>query len=155
MTIEEILKILQGLLTPVIGIVATYVAWQQWKTNRNKLNLDRYDRRMRVYQEVVRFIIIGIRDGNYDDDELLNFRPKVSEADFLFGEEVSKYIDELHQRGCNLSRRNKEYRDDSQPKPEGYNHKKVVDEMHKELLWFSSQSEPTRNIFKKYLNVGQ
>src|SRR5262245_66272538 len=76
---EEILKILQGLLTPVIGIVATYIAWQQWKTNRNKLNLDRYDRRMRVYQEVVRFISIGIRYDNYDDDELLNFRPKVSE----------------------------------------------------------------------------
>ena len=155
MPIEEILKILQGLLTPVIGIVATHIAWQQWKTNRNKLNLDRYDRRMRVYQEVVRFISIGIRYDNYDDDELLNFRPKVSEADFLFGEEVSKYIAELHQRAVNLSHWNKEYRDDSQPKPEGYNYKKVVDEMHKERLWILSQGEPARNIFKKYLNVSQ
>jgi hypothetical protein len=153
MPIEEILKILQGLLTPVIAIVVTYVAWQQWKTNRIKLNLDRYDRRLRVYQEVVRFIIIGIRDANYDDDELLNFIPKVSEADFLFGEEVSKYIDELHQRACNLSRWNKEYRYDSQPKPEGYNHQRVVDEMHKEIDWVSSQREPARYIFKKYLNV--
>jgi hypothetical protein len=155
MPFEEILKISQGLLTPVIAIVATYVAWQQWKTNRYKLNLDRYDRRMRVYQEVVRFISIGIRDDNYDDDELLNFRPKVSEADFLFGEEVSKYIAELHQRACNLSRWSKEYRYDSQLKPEGYNHQKVVDEMHKEIVWISSQHEPARNIFKKYLNVSQ
>lgn len=29
MPIEEILKISQGLLTPIIGIVATYIAWQQ------------------------------------------------------------------------------------------------------------------------------
>jgi hypothetical protein len=31
MPIEEILKISQGLLTPVIAIVATYIAWRQWK----------------------------------------------------------------------------------------------------------------------------
>ncbi|SRR6266542_2775022 len=155
MPIEEILKISQGLLTPIIGLVATYIAWQQWKTNRNKLNLDRYERRLQVYKEVVRFISIGRRDANYNDDELLTFRLKVSEADFLFGEEVSKYIDELHQRAVNLYRWNKEYRDDSRPKPEGYNHKEVVDEMHKELLWVSSQLEPARNLFKKYLNISQ
>jgi hypothetical protein len=155
MSIDEILKISQGLLTPVIGIVATYIAWQQWKTNQNKLNLDRYERRLHVYQEVIRFISIGIRDADYDNNELLTFRSKVSEADFLFGEEVPKYIDELQKRAVNLHRWNKEYRDYSQPKPEGYNHEKVVDEMHKELLWVSSQLEPARNIFKKYLNVSQ
>src|SRR6267142_674771 len=98
MSIDEVLKISQGLLTPVIAIVATYVAWQQWKTNQNKLKLDRYERRLSVYKEVVRYISVGIRDANYDNDELLTFRSKVSEADFLFGVEgeVSKYIDELH-----------------------------------------------------------
>jgi hypothetical protein len=155
MPIEEILKILQGLLTPVIGIVAIFIAWQQWKTNRIKLILDRYDRRLQVYKEVDRFIRIGIRDANFNDDELFTFRLKVSEAYFLFGEEVSKYIDELHQRAVNLSHWNKEYRDDSQPKPEGYNHKKVIDEMHKELNWVSSLHEPAQHIFKKYLNVSQ
>ncbi|HEX9000672.1 MAG TPA: hypothetical protein VGB07_12275 [Blastocatellia bacterium] len=98
MSIDEALKISQGLLTPVIGIVATYIAWQQWKTNQNKLNLDRYERRLQVYKEVVRYISVGIRDASYDDSELMTFRSKVSEADFLFGDEIPKYIDELHQR---------------------------------------------------------
>ena len=142
MSIDEILKISQGLLTPVIGIVATYIAWQQWRTNQNKLNLDRYERRLQVYKEVVRFISIGIRDANYDNDELMTFRPKVSEADFLFGEDISKYIDELHKRAVNLSHWHKEYRDYSQPKPESYDHQKVVDEMHKEEVWILSQLDP-------------
>ena len=85
----------------------------------------------------------------------MTFRSRVSEADFLFGEEVSKYIDELHCRAVNLSRWNKEYRDYSQPEPEGYDHKKVVDEMHKELAWVSSQLEPARKIFKMYLNISK
>ncbi|MGE0882757.1 MAG: hypothetical protein AB7P14_04385 [Blastocatellales bacterium] len=155
MVIDEILKISQGLLTPVIGIIATYIAWQQWKTNKNKLRLDKYEKMLQVYKEVVRYISVGIRDANYDDNELMTFRSKVTEADFLFGDEVSKYIDELHQRSVSLSRWNKEYRDHSQSKPVGYDHKNVVDEMHKELAWVSSQLEPARNIFKKYLDISR
>jgi hypothetical protein len=155
MPIDEILKISQGLLTPVIGIIATYIAWRQWKTNHYKLKLDTYERRLQVYKEVIRYISVGIQDANYDNSELMSFRSKVSEADFLFGEEVSKYIDELHIRAVNLSRWKKEYRDYSQPKPEGYDHGKVVEEMHKELTWVSSQLEPARNIFKKYLDLSR
>jgi hypothetical protein len=155
MSVDEVLKISQGLLTPIIGIIATYIAWQQWKTNQNKLKLDRYERRLQVYKEVVRFISIGIRDANYDNNELMTFRSKVSEADFLFGEEISKYIDELHSRAVNLHRWNQEYRDYSQPKPEGYDHGKVVEEEHRELVWVTSQLEPARNIFKKYLDVSR
>jgi hypothetical protein len=152
---DEFLKISQGLLTPVIAAITTYIAYQQWKTNRDKLNLDRYERRLEVYKEVVRFISVGIREANYENDELMSFKPKVSEADFLFGEEVSKYINELQERAVNLSYWNKEYRDYSQPKPENYDHKKVVEEKHKELLWISVQLEAARKLFKKYLNVSK
>jgi hypothetical protein len=155
MSFDELLKISQGLLTPVIGIVTTYIAWQQWKTNQNKLNLDRYEKRLQVYKEVIRYISVGIRDATYENDELMTFRSKVSEADFLFGEDVSKYIDDLHRHAVNLARWSKEYRDYSQPKPEGYDHQKVVEEKHKELLWISSQYENARKVFKMYLDISK
>ena len=155
MSIDEVLKISQGLLTPLIGIITTYIAWQQWRTIRNKLKLDRYERRLQVYKEVVRFIGVGIQKATYDDNELMTFRPKVSEADFLFGEEVGKYIDELHRRAVKLHYWNSKYRDYSQPKPEGYDHEKVVEEMDKELEWLTAQLEPARKIFRKYLDVSR
>jgi len=66
-----------------------------------------------------------------------------------------KYIDELHGRAVNLHRWNSEYRDSNQPKPEEYDHQKVVNEMHKELTWVTAQLEPARKIFKKYLDVSR
>lgn len=152
---DELLKISQGLLTPLIAIVASYIAWQQWKTNKDKLRLDKYDRGLAIYKEVVRFISIGIREANYNNKELMSFKPNVSEADFLFGEEITKYIDELQERACKLSYWSGEYRDYSQPKPENYNHEKIVDEMHKELNWIVSQLPIARDIFKKYLDVSK
>jgi hypothetical protein len=38
--VRELVDILAALLTPVIAILAVYIAWQQWDTNRNKLKLD-------------------------------------------------------------------------------------------------------------------
>ncbi|MDD1606582.1 MAG: hypothetical protein LUP96_07810 [Methylococcaceae bacterium] len=155
MSVDELLKLSQGLLTPIIGIATTYIAYQQWKTNQNKLNLDRYEKRLQVYKEVVRYISVAVRDASYGNDELMTFRSKVSDADFLFGEEVPKYIDELHRRTVMLAQWNNEYRDYSQPQPENYDHQKVVDEKNRELMWILEQYEPARNIFKKYLDISK
>lgn len=153
--VTEVLQISQGLLTPVIAIVATYIAYQQWQTNRQKLILDRYDRRLRIYEEVRRILSIILRDANASTDDLLKFRTSVSEADFLFGPEIQAYIDEIYKRGLNLWRWNEEYRDHRQEKPPGYDHSKVVEEKHKELKWLTEQFEPAKQKFKKYLDVSK
>lgn len=155
MIMEQFIEISKAFLTPVIAIVATYIAWQQWKTNRQKLNLERYDRRLNVYEEVRKILSIIVRDAKASTEDLLKFRTSVSEADFLFGPEIPQYIDEIYKRGLNLWRWNQEYRDYTQEKPEGYDHNKVVEEMHKELTWLSEQFEPAKEKFKKYLDISK
>jgi hypothetical protein len=155
MCTEQFIDISKGLLTPLIAIVTTYVAWQQWQTNRQKLILDRYDRRFHVYEEVRKILSIIHRDGKASYEDLLKFRRAVSEADFLFGPEISEYIDEIYKRGIELQYWCGEYRDYTQEKPEGYDHKKVVDGKHSELTWLAQQFEPAKSKFKKYLDVSR
>jgi hypothetical protein len=155
MSIAEIAELSKALLTPVIAIVATYIAWQQWKTNQQKLHLDRYDRRLKVYEEVRQILSIIVRDAKASYEDLLKFRRAVSEADFLFGPDITAYIEEIYQRGVKLRYWSGEYRDYSQQKPDGYDHKKVCDGMHEELIWLSAQFDPAHQKFKKYLNVSQ
>ncbi|MBI5655359.1 MAG: hypothetical protein HZC44_00440 [Geobacter sp.] len=143
------------MLTPLIAIVATYIAWQQWNTNKQKLILDRYDRRLKVYEEVIQILSIITRDAKASYDDLIKFRRAVSEADFLFEPEIMKYIDEIYQRGVQLEYWNKQYRDYTQAIPDGYNHQKVCDSMHAELTWLTAQFEPAKQKFKKYLDVSK
>ena len=49
------------MLTPLIAAIALYIAWQQKKINKQKLDLDKYDRRQKVYDEVTHFIRTVIR----------------------------------------------------------------------------------------------
>lgn len=151
MLVEQLIEIFKALLTPVIAIVVAYIAWQQSKTNQQRLKLEQYDRRLRVYEEVRKILSIIVRDTKVSLDDLLKFRTSVSEADFLFGPEIPEYLNQIHKRGLNLWRWNQEYRDYTQEKPEGYDHKKVVDEIQKEQRWFTEQFEPAKQNFKKYL----
>jgi hypothetical protein len=155
MCMTEIAEFSKVLLTPIIAIVATYIAWQQWKTNQLKLHLDRYDRRLKVYEEVRQILSIIVRDAKASYDDLLKFRRAVSEADFLFGPEIPAYIEEIYQRGVKLQYWSGEYRDYTQPKPEGYDYQKVCEGMHAELEWLSAQFEPAHQKFKKYLDINR
>ncbi|MDL1968144.1 MAG: hypothetical protein LWW97_06235 [Deltaproteobacteria bacterium] len=152
---EQIIEISKGLLTPLIAIVATYIAWQQWQTTRQKLNLEKYDRRLHVYEEVRKILSIILRDAGASTDDLLKFITSASEADFLFGPDITEYIDQIYKRGLNLWKWNQQYRDYTQEIPEGYDHNKVVDGMHKELTWFSEQFDSAKEKFKKHLDISK
>ena len=152
---HELVELSKVALTPLIAIVTAYIAWQQWKTNQQKLVLDRYDRRLKVYEEVRRILSIITRDAKVSVEELLRFRTSVSEADFLFGPEILEYIDAIYKHGVALSRWTDEYRDYTQAKPEGYDHQKVVASMHAELEWLTEQFEPAKQLFRKYLDISK
>jgi hypothetical protein len=37
MDAKEVVALFNALLTPLIAVVAVYIAWQQWQTNKQKL----------------------------------------------------------------------------------------------------------------------
>lgn len=149
------LQILQGLLTPVIGVTTLYIAWQQWKANVRKAVLDRYERRLRIYQHVVEILRLIVRDFKPEIHDLLKFSADTAEADFLFGEDISNYLNEIYTHGVDLHTARAEYRDFRQPVPEGYDHQRVVDAMTKEEKWFVGQFAIAKEKFKKYLDISR
>jgi len=144
---------LQGFLTPVIGFIATYIAFQQWKTKQLQLNLERYDRRLRIYEAVKKIIGIVTRDGDVKTEELLTFMTDAAQADFLFGSEIKQYIEEMYRRGIKLGAANKMY-NHNRDKP-GFNPQKTVEEQTVQLNWFGQQYDVVTDKFKKYLNVNK
>lgn len=86
----------------VIAAVAVYMAWQRWQTNRQKLRLHLYDRRLNVYEEVKNILRLATRDSNLSYADLSRFWLSASKADFLFGREIPAYIDEIHRQAVKL-----------------------------------------------------
>lgn len=151
--IKEILSVSSGFLTPLIAILTIIIAYQQWKTNNNKLKFEKYDRKLHIYEEVKKIIYLTISDANVSYDDLIKYITSVSEADFIFSEQINDYINEIYKRGVNLNHWSKKYKDSTQEKPEDYDHNKIVNEIHKETIWFSEQLTNYKLIFKKEMDI--
>lgn len=153
----RVISILQGLLTPLIAIIATYIAWQQWKGNQLKLKMDRYDRRLRVYEEVVKMLRNCANGELREFGVIIDFGAVTAEADFLFGPEIRKYIDEISSRAAKLRSANVQYRDRTQSVPPGYDHEKIVNASSEQTNWFVEQlvGVIARDKFGRYLNISE
>lgn len=152
---QTAVSVLSALLTPLIAVIATYIAWQQWRGNELKLRLDRYERRLRIYQEVVKMLGLISRDADAKIEDLWAFRANTAEAVFLFGPDVPNYLEEIFSRGLKLRAANRKYRHAGEETPPGYDHEKILAESNLELRWLTEQFDPAKQKFAKYLNVSE
>lgn len=154
---SSFIQIFQGLLTPVIAGIAVYIAYQQWKVNKRKYDLDRYERRLRIYQRVVEMLRLIIKDYKLEFHDLPKFSADTAEADFLFGGEISEYISEFYTHAVNLCAARAELRDSThnQTVPANFDRRKVVDAIAREEMWFLGQHDVAKERFKKYLDISR
>ena len=85
-TADQILYIISALGPVIIGLAVAYIAFQQWKTARDRLKLDLYEKRLKVftaahemYMEVMNRYV-GLDDGTKLDEFALRYRA----SQFLF-----------------------------------------------------------------------
>lgn len=102
---SALVPVLSALLTPIIAIITAYIAYQQWRTNRNKLKLDLFDRRFVVYDAARNLIRDVLTQTHPSDEQLLAFRAKTGEASFLLNESIARYLtDEMWKKAAELNR---------------------------------------------------
>lgn len=90
--ITELVEI-SKLSLPIIAIASIFIAWQQYSANREKLKLDLYDRRFKIYDLVVQSIYsahFGL--GGYEEGEYAELYTACNEAQFLLPESIYKLV---------------------------------------------------------------
>jgi hypothetical protein len=70
-------------------VVTGYFAHRQWRTAKDKLLLDLFDKRFALYEELRAAVV---RRG-IDQNSVLDFKRAISRAQFLFGPEVQTFLE--------------------------------------------------------------
>ena len=85
----------------VIGGIAAWLAYQQWKVARAKFTLDLFDKRYKIFEatwgELSKFATTGIERPS--NAEFTNLMPQ---AQFLFGSEIRDYMTEISKKGIEI-----------------------------------------------------
>lgn len=144
------MPILSALLTPTIAILALLIGWQQWRTNRNKLKLELFDRRY-VYYEAARQLIGGILTSGKATDQLtFEFLHKTRGAQFIVGEAIASYFDkQLYSKAIDLNCLDAELEGFGVGPERSANVRKQSDIKK----WFNEQHKVLDDLFKPLLDL--
>jgi len=97
------LEYAKALGAPVVAVVAAVIAgviaYRQWITARNKLKLDLFDRRLKIYTDAFA-VIKWMAEPDLSDRQLIwNLEKSYAESRWLLGEEVTIHLRDLFHRG--------------------------------------------------------
>jgi hypothetical protein len=108
----------QGLLAPVIAVVAAYIAWQQWRMNALRSKMDLFDRRFEVFLKARHVLSSLLPEAKVNMEEFLKFRTGVAEAYFIFGPEMEDYLDQIYKHAVEFSGAHMLYRLPKEERPD-------------------------------------
>jgi hypothetical protein len=92
----------QVVTTLLLGLIAAYIAWQQWHSSHDRLVLDLFDRRFQVFHELTRAILEAFHKPNAGVNDLAKFDAASEKARFLFGPEVLEYLNSIRTHLINI-----------------------------------------------------
>lgn len=143
-----LLEIVAALLTPVIALITTYIAVQQYMNDRLRVKIDLFERRYKVYAGALDFVNEIVRGGAVPDEAIGRFNQSTREAFFLFDDSVEKYIDELRAKGLEWRKVSRLLHQRGRSDQE-----KLISTDAELLSWFSSQYDASRRVFKQFLRL--
>jgi hypothetical protein len=79
----------------IVSIVVAVVQYAQWRTANQKVVIDLYDRRLKVYQQLEKAVGPVLREGEVSGAAFKEFMIGQADATFLFGEDVQEYLKSL------------------------------------------------------------
>jgi len=149
-TAKALLDGLQAGLTPVIGLLATLIAYRQWRNDALRIKLDLFERRHAIYKALMSFLETVFREGQPELEELRRFYRDTSDAYFLCGSTVASYLQQVYKRSVSLRHFEKAAyaaRDAGNPDEAS----RLYDKAGTELKWLNEQLEAAKDVFADVL----
>jgi hypothetical protein len=91
------------LLGPILTLVIIWIAYSQYKINRDKLRLDLFNRRYSVYIKLVGCLNRILINHKAEDQDVYNIVSIKEEAFFLFDNSIYSFLDECDKKLSNLN----------------------------------------------------
>jgi hypothetical protein len=148
-------EVLSALLVPLIAVLGLFIAWNQYKINKQRLQHETYERRLHVFKTIKTYLSEVMRDGKTTSIQALKFNSEASEAAFLFDESVEQLISEIYKKSIDMAYTYERMypEDGSDGLPVGEERSRVASEHSALLRWHADKLVELKPFFAKKLGV--
>lgn len=153
--LKDIVDILNALLVPMIAMLASYIAWQQFRLGQRSFNNQTYEKKLPVFRAFMSFLSDLMRDGKTNYSRCRQFYSETSEALFLCSDAIISQREEMYKKSLALVlAHEKMYPADHSPGlPVGIERSQVAHENAELLGWFGEQIKVLTALFKEDMKI--
>jgi hypothetical protein len=140
-------ELIKSLPTALIALIVAIISYHQWRVSKAKLKLDLFDRRYEIFMKTWKILSGVVSNGTRTENLGLGtpFNNFLPEAKFLFGKDVSNYLDEVSNKWAKL------HGIEGMDRASEYAAEKTV-----LLTYFHDQAEKgVKEVFGPYLNFDE
>jgi hypothetical protein len=139
-------------ITLVAAMIASYIAWRQWKTANYRVRMDLYERRFAVYDATKALIDKVKIHGQILPEDINEFYQKIRGAEFLFEGETRKVFTTVGEL-CSAA---SVARALLQRQPEHPRRDQLIDQEEKVLEFLQGDNDKVlERIFGRYLDLSK
>lgn len=131
---------LSAILTPLIGGIVAYIAWQQFTVNRRQHRLALFEKRLAIYNFTMKMLATAMRSADPTHEEGFQFMRDTRDHEFLFGPEVTKFLNDIYSKAVKLHAHQAE------------NNPETALQRTELMTWFEGQMGEARKVFLPYLD---
>lgn len=146
------IDILSALLTPVIAVVAVYIAWQQYQVNKMRFKREQYEPRLKIARAFEVFISEILYQRDVKNNRCIKFLEETAEANYIFDDSIFNYRIDIYNKAIQLHSLTEKIDGDKECSL-GEERKSCVDAKMRLIEWFENQLSVSSNNFKKYLMI--
>jgi len=147
-----VISIFQGLLTPLIALIAVGIAFAQWWTSRNRLKLDLFDRRWTIYEATRTMLAEIFAQARSSRESQRAYLQGIREAEWLFDETVAHYLTkEFWKRIVELDAANSMI----EPTTQGSERQGAINKKWEIMQWMTEQDPIVDAMFGRFLQMDQ
>ena len=104
--LDVLAKLAPAIVSIVVGGFATYIGFNQYKINLEKLRLDLFERRLEAYEKLQEYFNCLLQGSHVDSKVLSILAEARYKSLFLFGDEITEHINEVFNKAIELRRLN-------------------------------------------------
>lgn len=142
------LNVIAAALTPVVAVLAVYIAYRQYRTERQALKIALFGRRFDAYRATLKYVFARWQGDTVSPEIDRGFRAVAAEVSFLFGPDVCAAVEEVQRRGIEIEVASSMKRDCVVENELGY-----VYTIREHQRWFADAEPHVTAAFAKYLRV--
>lgn len=97
---KSIIEIFNALLSPIIAIIVTYIAYQQWQSNKEKNTREKNEAVISIYLKVKDFLNFVDDNSKINKKLYESFKEAIAEADFICEQKLVDWLDKVDGEVC-------------------------------------------------------